>query len=208
MKWKCCLCKSHHVACIVVNIGWSRYIDAESHVCVCACVNLLRSKRFTWSPHGLCRWHHIPRGNRNDMEHMPDSTFNWGLTSQMRADDTGCFQMGHPKEDTAFPRTYPAGKQGLNLTKRKHQDFPGPVVKIAPDNAGDVGSIPGLCRFCMLQGTHAHVSGARAQQQEEPLQWATHQPQLQSSPHCLQAEKTRAQRQRPRAAKDGQDTPS
>ena len=33
------------------------------------------------------------------------------------------------------------------------QDFPGgPVVKIPPTNVEDVGSIPGLRRFHMLQG--------------------------------------------------------
>ena len=93
-----------------------------------------------------------------------------GLTSQMRADDTGCFQMGHPKEGTAFHRTYSAGKHGLNLIKRKHQDFPGPVVKNPPDNAGDMGSVPGPGTFYILQGTYSHVSRAHALQQEQALQ--------------------------------------
>ena len=32
-------------------------------------------------------------------------------------------------------------------------NFPGgPVLKNLPDNAGDMGLIPGPARFCMLQG--------------------------------------------------------
>ena len=73
------------------------------------------------------------------------------------------------KEGTAFHRTYSAGKHGLNLIKRKHQDFPGPVVKNPPDNAGDMGSVPGPGTFYILQGTYSHVSRAHALQQEQAL---------------------------------------
>ena len=38
--------------------------------------------------------------------------------------------------------------------KQKQQDFPGgPVVKNLTANAGDTGSIPGLGKYPMLQGS-------------------------------------------------------
>ena len=171
---------------------WQTLAEADilmlNHMCVCAHANLLRSK-FTWFPLGLCRWHYFPRRNRDDIAHVPGSTFNG-----IKIPDEGRWHRllpdGTPKEGTAFHRMYPAGKHGLNLTRRKHQDFPGPVVKNLPDNARDLGSIPGPGRFYMLQGTYTH-----ALQQEKPLQWATQEPQLESGPHDLQVEKTHTERQ-------------
>ena len=68
-----------------------------------------------------------------------------------------------------------------------NRDFPGgTVVGNPPANAGDTGSIPGLGRSHMPRGnwarvpqllspraatTEAHVSRARAPQQERPLQY-------------------------------------
>ena len=58
-------------------------------------------------------------------------------------------------------------------------DFPGgPVVKNPPANAGDLGSVPGLGRFHMPQGSQAHARPLRkptcrrahALQQERPPQ--------------------------------------
>jgi len=41
----------------------------------------------------------------------------------------------------------------MHHQETEKQDFPGgPVVKIPPANVGDVGLIPGLRRFHMLQG--------------------------------------------------------
>ena len=43
-------------------------------------------------------------------------------------------------------------KQRTDHVKREEQDFlRGPVVEDPPANAGDMGSIPGLGRFHMLQ---------------------------------------------------------
>lgn len=76
-----------------------------------------------------------------------------------------------PGEGTAFHRTQPAGKHGLNLTKRKRWEFSGPAAKDPPGSAGVcVHPIPGPGRVYMLQGTDAGVPRARALQQGKPLQ--------------------------------------
>lgn len=138
------------------------------------------------------------------MAHVPDSSFNWGFTSQMRADDTGCFQMGHPKEGTAFHRTQPAGKHSLNLTKRKRHDFSGPAAKDPSDSAGGVRPIPGPGRVYTLQGTYAVCL--------EPMLCGKgshcHEPQLGSGPHDPRVGKAHRERHRPGATKGGQGAPS
>ena len=83
-----------------------------------------------------------------------------------------------------------------NSLKKWRQDFPGgPVVKNPPDNARNMGLIPGPGRSHMLQGNKAHVPQplklmsprARAPQQEKPLQWEAQAQQLESIPaHCKQ----------------------
>ena len=49
----------------------------------------------------------------------------------------------------------------ISLPQNVREDFPGgPVVKNPPAKAGDMGSIPGLGRFHMLQGNSALVTQA------------------------------------------------
>ena len=52
-----------------------------------------------------------------------------------------------------------------------------------------------------MASTEAYEPRASAQQQEKPLQWEAHAPQLESSPHLPQLEKAHMQPQRPGAAK-------
>ena len=108
-------------------------------------------------------------------------------------------------------------------------DFPhGAVVKNPPSKAGDTGSSPGPGRSHMLQSnwarepqllslhsracepqllspraatTEARVPGARAPQQEKPLQRSPHTARK-SSPRLLQLEKACVQQQRPSVAKN------
>ena len=98
--------------------------------------------------------------------------------------------------------------------EKENQDFPGdPEDKNPPASVGDMGSIPGLGSFHMLQSNQAHVpqlrslcSGDRelqllspcaastearapkacATQGEKPLQWEAQGPQLESSPRSPQ----------------------
>ena len=50
--------------------------------------------------------------------------------------------------------TRPIRTKGIESSKLSQQDFPGgPVVKNLPANAGDMGSIPGLGKYPMLQGS-------------------------------------------------------
>ena len=79
-------------------------------------------------------------------------------------------------------------------------NFPsGPVVKNPPANVGDTDLIPAPGRShmqwsnkaCMLQLLTLSAA-ARALQQEKPLQWEAHTPQLESSPCSLQPESLHA----------------
>ena len=79
----------------------------------------------------------------------------------------------------------------------------GPVDESLPANAGDMGSIP-------WSGKIPHIAGQlncapqprkpcprpHAPQQEKPLPWEAHAPQLGSSPHSSQLEKTHPQQWR------------
>ena len=89
------------------------------------------------------------------------------------------------------------------------QCFPGgPVVKNLPCSVGDTGSIPGLGGSHVSWSSWAHVPQllkpecptAWAPQQEKPLIWEAHAPQLESDPCSLQLEKARVQWQRPSTA--------
>ena len=81
-----------------------------------------------------------------------------------------------------------------NSLKKWRQDVPGgPVVKNPPDNARNMGLVPGPGRPHMLQGNSAHVPQplklmsprAHAPQQEKPLRWEAQARQLESVPaHC------------------------
>ena len=71
------------------------------------------------------------------------------------------------------------------------KDFPGgPVVKSPPANAGDVGSILGWGRFHRTQLLKPVHPRACASQQENPPQEQAFAPQLPSSPHSPQLEKS------------------
>ena len=62
-------------------------------------------------------------------------------------------------------------------------DFPGgPVIKNLPDNAEDMGSIPGL-RRCHIPQLLSLLSIACASEQKSLLQWEALAPQPESSPH-------------------------
>ena len=58
----------------------------------------------------------------------------------------------HPKESTYAFKEFGVRELVVSI-KNQGQDLPGnPVVKNPPTNAGDMGSIPGLGRFHILQG--------------------------------------------------------
>ena len=84
------------------------------------------------------------------------------------------------------------------------------MVKKPPANSGDTGSIPGLGESHMPQGNWARgvtptkptCLRARVPKQEGPLQWEALKPQLDSSPHLPQLEKSFAQQWRPSATKN------
>ena len=105
----------------------------------------------------------------------------------------------------------------LGLAKMVGEDFPGgPVVKRAPDNAGNAALIPGWRRPRSLFSTTSEpvLSSPRAQllkpghptacplKQEKPLQQEARSPQLESSPHLPKAEKAHTQQRRPSAVKN------
>ena len=55
---------------------------------------------------------------------------------------------------------------------------------------------------CMTQLLKPMCPTAHILQQEKPVQWEAHAPQLESSPHLLQLEKAYVQQWRPSAAKN------
>ena len=69
-------------------------------------------------------------------------------------------------------------------------DFPGgPLVKNLPDNATNMGSIPGEQLSNWVTTTESAHVRAHAPQQEKPPQEEACTSQLESSPHSLQLEK-------------------
>ena len=85
-----------------------------------------------------------------------------------------------------------------SIHKSSNQGFPGDsVVRSLPANAGGRGLIPGVGGSHMSRdnGTRSaaaievHWPGACTPQQEKPLQWEAHAPQLETHPHSPQLEK-------------------
>ena len=94
-------------------------------------------------------------------------------------------------------------REGLSCTISACWDFPGgPVVENLPANAGDMGLIPGLGRFHVLQSHEARpcATTAEAHSPQSPCS-ATRESTAKRSPHAT-ARETRKQQRRPDTAKN------
>ena len=73
--------------------------------------------------------------------------------------------------------------------EKEHQDFPGGAEdKNLPASAGDMGSIPGLGSFHMLQSSQAHVpqllSPCSRDQETAPTEFSCHNAEARAPKVC------------------------